>query len=98
MNDAQIKGLLGLAVRAGQACFGEDNCRRLAGSGQCGALLIDGEASEKTRRRYEELAKRTDTVLVLLPPGMIPAATGKDNMAMALRKGSFAERVTGSPS
>ena len=94
MNEQRLKGLLGLSVRAGQAVFGEDSCRRLLAGGQGGILLLDEAASENTRKKSRELCERTETPLALLPEGMIPAATGRDNMAMALRKGAFADQVT----
>ena len=93
MNGQKLKGILGLAVRAGQACFGEDTCRRMISSGAGSVLLLDGEASENTRKKYRELCERTGTEMILLPPGMIPEATGRSNMAMALAKGAFAEQV-----
>lgn len=93
MNEQKLKGILGLSVRARQACFGEDACRRMISSGPGSILLLDGEASENTRKKYRELCDRTGTELILLPPGMIPEATGRSNMAMALSKGAFAEQV-----
>ena len=43
MDERRMKGLMGLCVRAGQAVFGEDGCRRAVMNGQCGLLLADGE-------------------------------------------------------
>ena len=93
MNEQSLKGILGLSVRAGQAAFGEDTCRRLLLSGKGGLLLLDGDASGNTRKRIGELCGRTETALAILPAGMICAATGRDNMVMALKKGAFAERA-----
>ena len=42
MDERRMKGLMGLCVRAGQAVFGEDGCRRSVAGGQCGLLLLDG--------------------------------------------------------
>ena len=95
MNEQRLKGLLGLSVRAGQAVFGTDTCRRLMAGGQCGILLLDGDAAENTREKAREACERAGTPMAVLPAGMIPAATGRDNMVMALRKGAFAEQVTG---
>ena len=93
MNEQRVKGMLGLAVRARQACFGEDTCRRLAESGRCGMILLDGEASENSRRKYEALCGRNGIPLVILPVGMIAEATGRTNMAAALMKGAFTEQM-----
>lgn len=95
MNEQKLKGMLGLAVRAGQASFGEDTCRRLLSAGKGAVLLLDEEASGNTRKRYRELCERTGTPMAILPAGMIGNATGKDHMAMALKEGAFAEQVKG---
>jgi len=95
VNEQKLKGILGLSVRAGQAVFGEDTCTRLIGSGRCAVLLLDGGASENTRGRYAALCERNGTDFVILPPGLIGTATGRDNMAMALRGGAFAEQLIG---
>ena len=91
-----MKGLLGLAVRAGQAYAGQEACGILVRAGKCGVLLLDGGTAENTRKKYEDLCRRTETPLRMLPSGMIEKATGRMNMAMALKKGSFAEQFTGS--
>lgn len=93
MNETRLKGILGLSVRAGQAVFGEDTCRRLLSSGKGAVLLLDADASENTRKKYRELCGRTGTQMAVLPAGLIETATGKDNTAMALKQGAFAEQV-----
>ena len=93
MNETRLKGILGLSVRAGQAVFGEDTCRRLLSAGKGAVLLLDGDASENTRKKYRELCGRTGIPIAILPAGLIEAATGKDNTAMALKEGAFAEQV-----
>ena len=95
MNEQKLKGILGLSLRAGQAVLGEDVCSRLICSGRCAALFLDGEASGNTRRRYREMCERNSAEFVILPPGFIGAATGRDNMAIALREGAFAEQLKG---
>ena len=93
MNENELRGILGLCVRAGQAVFGEESCRKSISAGQCGVLLLDEGASRNTRERYEELCERSGTPLKLLAENLIGDATGKPGMAMAVRKGSLAERV-----
>ena len=93
MNERRIKGLMGLCVRAGQAVFGEDGCRRTIAAGQCGILLADGEISENSRKRYEELCEYTGTRMALLSPGLLEEATGKPGAAMAVKEGSFSEQL-----
>ena len=69
MDDRRIKGLMGLCVRAGQAVFGEEGCRKALTGGQCALLLLDGGISPNSRKRYEELSERTETRTELLPAG-----------------------------
>ena len=93
MDERRLKGLMGLCVRAGQAVFGEDGCRKTISTGRCGILLADGEISENSRKRYEELCERTGTRMELLPPGLLAEATGKPGAAMAVKTGSFSEQM-----
>ena len=93
MNERRMKGLMGLCVRAGEAVFGEDGCRKAIAGGQCGFLLADGNISMNSRKRYMELCERTGTRMVLLPPGLLAEATGKPGAAMAVKKGPFSEQM-----
>ena len=94
MDERRLKGLMGLCVRARQAVFGEDGCRKAISAGQCGILLADGDMSPNTRKRYEELCTRADTEMRMLPPGLLAEATGKPGAAMAVMKGSFTEQIS----
>ena len=93
MEEIRLKGLLGICVRAGQAAFGEDNCRKAAVKGTCELVLVDSGVSGNTRKRYETLCHGTGTKLVFLPEGLMEAATGKEYMAMAILKGSLLDQV-----
>ena len=93
MDERRMKGLMGLCVRAGQAVFGEDGCRRSVSAGQCGLLLLDGGISGNSLKRYEELCEYTGTRMALLSPGLLEEATGKPGAAMAVKEGSFSEQM-----
>ena len=93
MNARRIGGMLGLALRARQAAAGMDACRILVRSGECGVLLLDGAAAENTRKRAEELGGRSGTPVVILPENLIEETTGKGNIILGIRKGSFAEQI-----
>ena len=94
MNEQKMKGMLGLAVRAREACFGDEACRKLINSGKCGMILLDGETGPNTRKKYQDLCERTGTPLAILPNGLMGEATGRANMVAALRTGAFAEQMT----
>ncbi len=93
MDDKALRGLLGLCARAGQAVFGEEGCKKALAEGECGVLLLDGGVSENTRKRYETLCERTGTPLIETTEDLISQATGRNAMAMALRKGTLCDRV-----
>ncbi len=93
MDEKRLRGLMGLCVRAGQAVFGEDGCRKAIGNGECGILLADGGMSENTRKRYENLCRRTGVPLETIPPGLLEEATGRPGAAMAVKMGNFAEQI-----
>ena len=93
MNDSRTAGMLGLAIRAGQAASGMDACRILIRSGKCGVLLLDGDAGPNTRRKADELCRQAEIPMMLLPAGLIEKATGRSNMMIAVRQGSLAEQL-----
>lgn len=93
MNEAKIKGLMGLSVRAGQAAFGEDGCLTRVRSGRCGVLLVDGGASERTREKYESACRHASVRMLLLPEGLLETATGRPGMAMTIAPGGLAEQL-----
>lgn len=95
MNETKLKGMLGLALRARQASLGMDACRILIRSGKCGILLLDGETGPNSRKKAQEMCSRSDVPVMILPAGMIAEATGKDNMALGISKGGFADRIRG---
>lgn len=95
MNETKVRGMLGLAVRARQLCFGEEACGILVRKGKCAAVFLDGEAGPNTRKKTEAMCKAAGIPLVLLPEGMIGQATGRSNRIAALQKGAFAEQMTG---
>ena len=94
MDERRLKGLMGLCVRAGQAVFGEDGCRKAVTAGQCGILLADGDMSAATRERYTRVCAQTGTEMAELPAGLLADATGRPGAAMAVRKGRLAEEIS----
>lgn len=93
MNEQRAKGMLGLAVRAREACFGDDACRKLIESGKCGIILLDAETGPNTRKKFRDLCERAGVPLGVLPEGLMEEATGKANRVAALKKGAFAEQM-----
>ncbi len=94
MNEQKVKGILGFAAKARQISAGMDACRLLVRSGRCGILLIDDLTGPNTRKKAADLSVTAGTPLMILPEGMIEAATGKSSMILGVAKGSFAEQIT----
>jgi len=90
MNKNRLSGLMGLCVRARQASFGEEGCRKAIQSGQSTLLLVDGGASANTLKRYQDLCERAGVRMEVLPEGQMASATGRPGMAMAVLKGPLA--------
>ncbi len=93
MNEQKATGMIGFAVRARQAAAGPDACKAMIRTGKCGVILIDAGSGESTRKKAEDLARKTDIPAVILPAGLIEDATGKSSMVMAIRQGSFSEAI-----
>ncbi len=93
MNGQKMKGILGFAAKARQIAAGMDACRLLIRSGRCGVLLMDNLTGPNTRKKAEELSAAAGTPLMILPEGMIEAATGKSSMILGVAAGSFAEQI-----
>lgn len=94
VNSTKLRGLLGLALRSRQGVTGTEACRILIASGQCGIMLLDGAAGENTRKKFDQLCRKTGTRMGILPEGMIQSATGKEQLAIAIRKGTISEQVS----
>jgi len=93
LNEEKLRGLMGLCTRARQAVFGEEGCLKEIRSGKCGVLLLDGEISPAAERKYRGACAEAEVTVGKLPPGLLERATGRPGMAMAVRKGSFAEQM-----
>lgn len=93
MNDQKLSGLIGLAFKARQAVSGMEACRVLCRSGKCGVILLDDDAGTNTRKKAEEICRRSGSELRILPAGMIERATGRCNIIIAVCKGSFADTI-----
>ena len=92
MREEQMRGLMGLCVRAGQAIFGEESCVKALRGGQAAVLMMDGGISPAQAEKYARLCEREGVLLVKLPEGLLEQATGRPGKAMAVRPGGFAEK------
>lgn len=93
MNEQKAAGMIGLAVRAGQVAAGTDATRIMARMEKCGVVLVDGVTGGNTRKKTEDLCRKMEIPMVVLPAGLIEQATGMGNMVIGIRKGSFTEQI-----
>lgn len=96
MDEKKLIGMLGLAVKAGQAQLGAGRALDAVRGGKAGLMLLDEEASPNTKKRFADSCRFYQVECCLLPPGLIGRATGKaDTKAAALLKGGMAEMLLG---
>ena len=94
MNEQAVRGMLGLAMRAGQLTTGVDLAARLMREGKAAAALIDSGASDNAKKRIGDTATFYHVPVFVLPEGMMDEATGKSGrVAVALQKGALAGKI-----
>jgi len=93
MNDG-MRGLLGLAMRAGQVLPGAGRALDLIRQGQAGLILLDEGASDNTKKRFDDACAHHDTDCLLLSPGLLGEAIGRHGtMVAAMKPGSFTQKL-----
>lgn len=94
MND-KLKGMMGLAVKAGKAVSGSFAVDGAVRRGRARLVILDGRASAATARSYEALCKNNEVALVKLPEaGVLETLLGKENRTvMAITDNGFAEAI-----
>ena len=97
MNENQLKGLLGLCVRARQTTFGMDGCLKVLRSGESRLVLVDAGASSATKEKYLSTCRSHDTRALLLPEGLLEEATGRSGVAVAIAPGGLADKIAAFP-
>lgn len=96
MDEKKLSGLLGLALRAGQAKIGTGRALDALRAGKAGLILLDERASDNTRKRFEDSCRFYAVACCVFPPNLIGRSVGKeDTMAVALLKGGMAETLLG---
>lgn len=94
MTEQKVRGLLGLAVRAGQVAFGADQAVLQVRQGRAAAVLMDAGASENTSKRLKDACAHHGVRLVVLPQGLLEEASGRSGrMAAALTPGELGQEI-----
>lgn len=92
-ND-KLRGMLGLAQRAGKLISGTDLTVAAVRSGKAVVALLDAGASENAEKKLSDACKSHGVPLMRLPEELLAESTGKDGRMMgALTDRGFAEKI-----
>ena len=90
----KLRGLLGLARRAGALRAGTENTLASVRTGSAGLVLLDGAASGNTRKRISNACAAYGAPLAELEPELLGYAVGSPgSMTACIAPGSFADTV-----
>ncbi len=89
-----IKGLLGLALRAGQVTTGADMALKEIRAGRAALALLDAGASAGTRKKISDACAYRNVPLHILPEGEIDRACGREGrMVAAVKPGALCAQM-----
>ncbi len=84
MDEKKIEGLLGMAQRAGKVASGEFAIQKAMAAGKAAALLIAGDASERSKEALmKEAEAKGVPIYVLLTKEALGRCLGKEFRAAA---------------
>ena len=90
----KIRGLMGLAMRAGQVTLGANLALNVIKSNKAALVLVDETASENTKKKLSDACIFRSVPMYYLPQGLIDDACGKDcRYAAALTAGGLSEKI-----
>lgn len=93
MNE-KVKGMLGLAMRAGCVTDGTERAIGEVQHGKSALMLLDANASANTAKRVKDKCLFYGADVFTLPGGFLDEATGKSGrMAVAIKKGGFEKQI-----
>ena len=93
-TEQRVTGFLGLCMRAGQMTSGQDACVEAIRGGQAAIALLDGDASENTRKRITDACHSHSTPLYTVSSGALGHAIGrKGRMVICLKEGGMADKL-----
>ena len=94
MNE-KLLSFLGLAQRSGNVVSGEDTCERLIKSKKVSLVLIAGDASDNTQKKFKDMTNsRNIRCVALSNRDELSNAIGKINRTVyAIKDHGFADRI-----
>ena len=90
----RVVGFLGLCMRAGRITSGQEACVDLIRRGEAALVLLDGSASENTRKRIVDACHSHSVPVWALENGALGQAIGKrGRMVIALKPDGMAQNL-----
>ncbi len=92
---AEVRGVLGLAARAGAVVYGTDLTRRAIRRGALGIVLLADDAAGPQAQKVERIARARGIPVARFPERAdLGEALGKGRLtAVGVRKGPFADTL-----
>ncbi|MDO5378875.1 MAG: ribosomal L7Ae/L30e/S12e/Gadd45 family protein [Clostridia bacterium] len=86
--------MLGIAMRAGALTLGESGVLKAIASGKAAFVLLDGGASERTRKMFADSCEHYGVRLMVTAQERLGQAIGKPGrMSAAVAKGTLAGKL-----
>ena len=94
MTENRVMGFLGLCMRAGRIISGQEACVDLVRRGEAALVLLDGSASENTRKRILDACHSHNVPLYEVSEGELGRSIGKKGrMVIALKPDGMSEKL-----
>ena len=93
-REERLRGLLGIAMRAGRLITGADTVLNTVRAGKAQLVLADEAASENTLKKVKDACIYHHAAIMYLPQGLLESATGRDGrMLGVLTDQGFARKI-----
>lgn len=94
MDEQAVRGLLGLAMRAGQLVLGTGRVVDMLRAGEDLAVLVDEHAAQNTQKRLADTCTSYNRPLCRVPAALLESALGRSGvMVVALKQGGIREKI-----
>lgn len=83
MENKKILGLIGLAAKARNVCFGADSVEEKITRNKVKLVVIAEDASERTKQKFEKISKKFNVRMIILSNiDNLSKSIGKPNKAI----------------
>jgi len=93
-TENRVVSFLGLCMRAGRVISGQEACVDLVRQGEAALVLMDGSASDNTRKRLTDACRSHNAPIYELSAGALGQSIGKKGrMVIALKNDGMAQKL-----